>query len=93
MRNVTLAIGVLLLLSGCAGRQKSKLDPLVQISGDKAIAKTTQCTVPNSDGVRCNVKTCKQDQESDCSEFAANCIASGHQYSGTREGGTCTRVL
>ena len=94
MRNVTLAVGVLLLLRGCADRQKSRPDPLNQIiSGGKGIPKTTQCTVPNSDGVRCNVKTCKADQESDCSEFAGYCLADGHHYSGTRDGGTCTRVL
>jgi hypothetical protein len=60
---------------------------------EDAVFKTVECTHPHQDGVQCNVKTCRADEVSDCSEFAANCMASGHHYSGTTEGGTCTRVL
>jgi len=61
-------------------------------NGPTPIFKTTQCTVPNSDGVRCNVKTCKADQASDCAVFADRCVQSGHNYSGGKDSGTCTRT-
>jgi hypothetical protein len=46
------------------------------------------CTNWDSERNRCNVKTCKQDEKSDCKDFAAACLDTGHHYSGTAEGGT-----
>ena len=52
---------------------------------------TTQCTVPNADGVRCDRKTCKKDAQSDCSVFQDRCTQSGHTYEGDADKGTCIR--
>jgi hypothetical protein len=48
-------------------------------------------TVPNADGVRCDVKTCKADAASDCSAFKDGCEKYDHTYSGDKNSGTCTR--
>ena len=55
------------------------------------IARTTQCTVPNDDGVRCDRKTCKKDQSSDCRDFADRCSKYGHIYDGDNDSGECIR--
>ena len=67
------------------------VDVLGQDTRGQVVFATTQCTVPNEDGQRCDVKTCKKDQHSDCGVFADRCIQSGHQYSGSNDAGTCTR--
>ena len=85
---VLLVLGV---LAGCSPMRGVKV--LDTDNGTKPVFKTTQCTVPNSDGVRCNVKTCRADTESHCGDFAKACMDSGHHYAGTNDGGTCTRVL
>lgn len=51
----------------------------------------TRCTVPNADGVRCDVKTCKADAASDCSTFEVGCTTHNHTYTGDKNSGTCTR--
>jgi hypothetical protein len=60
-------------------------------NGSQPVFKTTQCTVPNADGVRCDVKTCKADAASDCSRFKEGCTNYGHSYEGNNDGGTCRR--
>jgi hypothetical protein len=93
MRHVAWAFALVLLLCGCeAAPETENLDVLTEESGDQVIFATTNCTVPNSDGVRCDEKTCKADQEGDCKEFANACINSDHKYEGTGQEGTCTRV-
>ena len=52
---------------------------------------TTQCTVPNADGVRCDKKTCKADAGSDCKVFNDRCTQSGHQNDGDDSASVCTR--
>jgi hypothetical protein len=76
-------------LSGCSIMPSNPMDV---DNGPTPVYKTTQCTVPNADGVRCNVKTCKADQASDCAVFADRCVQSGHSYSGNKDSGTCTRM-
>ncbi len=91
MRNALLLAAVILaLLGGCAKREGSGTDILGQKGGVSAA--TTDCVTPNADGVRCDKKTCKTDQQGDCNDFAARCIKYGHQYDGTRTQGTCTRI-
>ena len=87
-RQVLLALTAVLVLAGC--RKDASADVL---SGTKAttIARTTQCTVGNADGVRCDKKTCKKDTRSDCAIFADRCTQSGHTYDGNDDEGTCTR--
>ena len=57
----------------------------------KVVYATTQCTVPNSDGVRCDKKTCKKDAGSNCAVFSDRCTQSGHTYEGNDDEGTCIR--
>ena len=80
----------LLLLGGCSSMHG--VNVMDVDNGPTPVFKTTRCTVPNDDGVRCNVKTCKADQASDCAIFADRCVQSGHSYSGSKESGTCTRT-
>ena len=82
----------LTIVSGLAACNwgKSKDDVL---SGGKTtvVYATTQCTVPNADGVRCDKKTCKKDARSDCAVFSDRCTQSGHTYEGGDDSGTCVR--
>lgn len=58
-------------------------------------ARTFTCTSKNADGT-CNVNECKQGPGGatfDCASFAAACVNAGEHWSGTKEGGKCTRVL
>jgi hypothetical protein len=83
-------LGFLILnLSACA----SLSDAMSQgtKAGPSKVYKTTQCTVDNPDGVRCDVKTCKADAASDCSMFKEACTEYGHSYEGDASKGTCTR--
>jgi hypothetical protein len=91
MYRVLLASTLLAVLTGRSGMRGVKV--LDVDNGPTPVFKTTKCTVPNSDGVSCNVKTCKADDASNCGSFATACMDSGHHYSGTNDGGTCTRVL
>lgn len=76
-----------LVLTSCT----HKKNDVLQQAKDTAVARTTQCTVPNADGVRCDQKTCKKDEVSDCGIFRDRCKASGHDYDGNNDSGTCTR--
>ena len=89
MNRVLLACIVVFVASGCSKEQTG--DVLNVDNGRPPVAKTTNCTVPNSDGVRCDVKTCKADARSDCAVFQDRCTQSGHSYSGDKASGTCTR--
>jgi hypothetical protein len=93
MFRIFLASIVLTISTGCSITK----DVLVHGSkgahgGSTTTYATTHCTVENADGERCDVKTCKADQVSDCSGFAAGCIRYGHNYSGDSNNGTCTRT-
>jgi hypothetical protein len=85
-----LPAAIALLLGGCSSMYGANVMDVD--NGPTPVFKTTRCTVPNDDGVRCNVKTCKADQASDCAIFADRCVQSGHSYSGSKESGTCTRT-
>lgn len=91
MRAIVVISLVLSVLTGCSPYRGVKV--MDTDNGSPPVYKTTKCTVPNSDGVSCNVKTCKADADSHCGSFATACMDSGHHYAGTNDGGTCTRVL
>jgi len=94
MRHVSWAFALVLLLGGCeTGPEAENVDVLSQDTGGQVVFATTECVSAHPDGQQCNKKTCKEDQASDCKQFAGACIESGHHYSGTAEGGTCSRVL
>ena len=60
-------------------------------TGTAVVYYTTQCTVPNPDGVQCDKKTCKADPRSDCKVFNDRCTQSGHQSEGDDSASVCTR--
>jgi hypothetical protein len=88
MNRTLLLCTALLVVTGCS---KKPADVMDSDNGTQPIAKTTRCTVPNADGVRCDVKTCKADAASDCSTFKIGCTTYNHTYTGNNDSGTCTR--
>lgn len=89
MNRILLTCAVFFVATGCS---KGKTEDVLNVDNGRApVAKTTNCTVPNADGVRCDVKTCKADAASDCAVFQDRCTQSGHSYSGDKASGTCTR--
>ena len=103
----SLVISALLMtLAGCGGGKSANarlknisFDPTVDVFAQRteggSSARTFECTSKNADGT-CNVNECKQGPGGatfDCASFAAACIDAGQHWSGTKEGGKCTRVL
>jgi hypothetical protein len=91
MRHVPLALTLVFVLCGCSSAKAPDIDVLDQDTRGQVVFATTQCTVPNADGVRCDKKTCKTDQRGDCAVFADKCRNSGHQYIGSNDDGACVR--
>jgi hypothetical protein len=97
---------LLMTLAGCGGGgsgnphlKSISFDPTVDVFAQPAesgsSARTFECTSKNADGT-CNVNVCKQGPGGatfDCASFAAACVDAGQHWSGTKEGGKCTRVL
>lgn len=89
----------LLAVAGCASRPplvdpSPPMDVFDSVRND-AVGRTFECTSRGDNG-QCNVNECRQGpggEEYDCAGFAAHCVKAGHHWSGTREGGKCTRVL
>lgn len=77
-----------LVLAAC---QRAPQPDVLADQESKSLAMTVNCVEKVSDG-SCNKKICKSDSESDCANFGAACIRSGHEYEGTKDEGTCTRV-
>ena len=88
-RQILLVLTIGLGFAAC-NKGAAKTDVL-SVTKPTAVAKTTQCTVPNDDGVRCDRKTCKKDSASDCGIFMDRCTQSGHTYEGNADSGTCIR--
>ena len=76
MKRVLLACIVVFVASGCSKEQTG--DVLNVDNGRPPVAKTTRCTVPNSDGVRCDVKTCKADARIELATSCAACEGANH---------------
>ena len=90
-RIVSFLSGAILLgVAGC-DLVDDRTDVLDQ-SKDQVVFATTECVVPNPDGQRCDKKTCKKDERSDCADFARKCLDNDHHYQGTNDGGACSRV-
>ena len=85
---IALIVTVFALTACVSGSNK---DDVLSVSGTTVVFATTQCTVPNADGVRCDRKTCKKDARGDCSIFMDRCTQSGHGYEGDADEGTCIR--
>ena len=103
----SLVISALLMtLAGCGGGKLANahlknisFDPTADVFTQRTEGgtseRTFECTSKNADGT-CNVNECKQGPGGatfDCASFAAACIDAGQHWSGTKEGGKCTRVL
>ena len=89
MKHRFVLIATVSALSACmSGSNKTDV---LSVTGTTVVAATTQCTVPNADGVRCDKKTCKKDAGGDCSVFMDRCTQSGHGYEGNADEGTCIR--
>jgi len=86
------------LLGGCASKYVEPANVFQTTTGTSG--RTLECTSKAADG-SCNVKKCTQSTEGmseygvpyDCASYAAACVEGGQSWSGTKEGGKCTRVL
>lgn len=88
-RHLLIVLGAASTLAACDWFAKN--EDVLAGNTTKVVYATTQCTVPNADGVRCDKKTCKKDARSDCSVFMDRCTQSGHGYEGDADEGTCIR--
>ena len=105
LRAYAVISAVLMTLTDCSGDPNQKsitFNPNIDVfsgqpDGSGFSARTLACT-KEIDG-RCMQKTCKQSSQNvpevpfDCASYAAACVNAGEHWSGTKEGGTCTRVL
>ena len=85
-------LGMILMIAACKPAKSQDVDPMGAMNGVTAMPRTLTCNVTAADG-QCLKKTCKQDAEGDCETYAGYCIGAGEHWSGTKEGGTCTKVL
>ena len=90
MKRLRLLLVTVFILGACS--KAPDLNVMDQDTRNQPIYATTECVVGNPDGIRCDKKTCKADQKSDCQEFAKGCLKGGDHYNGTAESGTCSRV-
>ena len=86
-RRILLIAVAALAIAGCNWGKKQ--DDVLGTT--KVMYSIEQCTKPNADGVRCDEKTCKADEHSNCAGFKDRCTQSDHRYEGNDSAGTCTR--
>jgi hypothetical protein len=102
MRARAVMCALLITLAGCGGGRNQKsvtFDPSIDVFSPRpesgSSQRTFECTSKAPDGT-CNVNECKQGPGGatfDCASYAAACVNAGEHWSGTKEGGKCTRVL
>ncbi len=90
MNRLSISLACLFVTLAACDSKPSNDDVMTQDPGGP-IARITQCTVPSSDGVACDRKTCRKDERSDCTIFRDRCKASDHEYEGNDDSGTCIR--
>jgi hypothetical protein len=90
MTRLSISLACLCFTLAACGSKPANSDVLAEKPPGE-IARITQCTVPSSDGVGCDRKTCRKDERSDCTIFRDRCKASGHDYDGGDDSGTCIR--
>jgi hypothetical protein len=91
MRLLFLALSVTALVTtACASRPGQSSDPFA--GGTTSVPFEQECVAKDAQG-GCLKFACKANKESDCSGFANGCVLGGNYYSGTREGGSCSKVL
>lgn len=85
-------VAVMLVLSACERGEPQRVDPLGETDGTKTIARILTCNAKDSEG-NCVQKTCKKDDQGDCATYAGYCIDADHHWNGTRDGGTCSKIV
>ncbi|HET9338862.1 MAG TPA: hypothetical protein VFQ55_07680 [Casimicrobiaceae bacterium] len=89
-----LVIGALSLLGACSP-QGGSTGSVLEVTTNPSIARTFECLAKDANG-NCLQNQCKQGpggKEFDCAGFARDCVNAGEHWSGTKEGGKCTKVL
>jgi hypothetical protein len=81
----------LLMLAACTVAPKQTVDPFTDY-GKPTPYFEMQCTKNASNG-DCLQASCKADKDSDCTNFVSGCFRNDGAYSGTAEGGLCTKIL
>lgn len=79
-------------LAACSPREATPVDPFGEAPGSGAIGRILTCEAKDAAG-NCLKKSCKQDARGDCETYAGYCIGAGEHWSGTKEGGACSKVL
>jgi hypothetical protein len=92
MRLLLLTLTVTALVAtACATRPGQGYDPF-DPGSITSLPFEQECVAKDAQG-GCLKYTCKANKESDCSGFANGCVKGGNYYSGTSEGGSCSKVL
>jgi hypothetical protein len=106
IRAYAVSFAVLMTVTGCGedrNQTSVSFNPNIddvfsgEPDGGGFSARTLTCT-KEIDG-KCMQKTCEQSSQNipavpfDCASYAAACVNAGEHWSGTKEGGKCTRVL
>lgn len=101
VRRCEVKAGFLLVVFCCSFSLLGGCTPKGDVFGDVATttggssARQFECLSKNADGT-CNVNQCTAGPGGfthDCASYAAACVNAGEHWSGTKEGGKCTRVL
>ena len=80
-----------LALSAC--ERGSQSDILVGTNGTATPTyAVVECVARDAEG-RCVKATCRADEQSDCTRFAAICLQFDFHYAGTTASGTCSLIL
>jgi hypothetical protein len=105
IRAYAVTFTVLMTLTACGGDANKKsvtFYPNIDVftgepDGGGFSARTLTCTKEVNG--QCLQKTCEASSKNtpdvpfDCASYAAACVDAGEHWSGTKDGGTCTRVL
>ena len=84
------AIGLSVLAAACVATPGNNINPFKDY-GSKTVYFTMECTKKIND--ECVQATCKQDQASNCGDFAKGCLNNDGYYQGSGAGGTCSKIL
>jgi hypothetical protein len=84
-------LGVLIAVVGCEDKREISINPFGG-NGVGSIGFTMECVFKAENG-ECMKSQCKKSAHSDCTDYATACMKHDGYYAGSREGGTCSKVL